>query len=40
MNKVAYTTTIAGAQAICAALNSDVEIVVRRLQDLHAELLA
>ncbi|HAG93063.1 MAG: carbamoyl phosphate synthase large subunit [Pseudomonadales bacterium] len=39
-NKVAYTTTIAGAQAICAALNSDVEIVVRRLQDLHAELLA
>ncbi|HCB38846.1 MAG TPA: carbamoyl phosphate synthase large subunit, partial [Gammaproteobacteria bacterium] len=39
-NKVAYTTTITGAQAICAALNSDVEIVVRRLQDLHAELLA
>ena len=39
-NKVAYTTTIAGAQAICAALHADVEIVVRRLQDLHAELLA
>ncbi|RLT96726.1 MAG: carbamoyl-phosphate synthase large subunit, partial [Ketobacter sp.] len=37
-NKVAYTTTIAGAQAICAALQADVGISVRRLQDLHAEL--
>ncbi|MEE2730939.1 MAG: carbamoyl-phosphate synthase large subunit [Pseudomonadota bacterium] len=37
-NKVAYTTTIAGAQAICAALQADTGIVVRRLQDLHAEL--
>ena len=39
-NKVAYTTTIAGAEAICAALLADVEIQVRRLQDLHAELLS
>ena len=37
-NKVAYTTTIAGAQAICAALAVDVDVSVRRLQDLHAEL--
>ena len=37
-NKVAYTTTIAGAQAICAALEANVGTTVRRLQDLHAEL--
>jgi len=39
-SKVAYTTTIAGAQAICLALQAEVEIKVRRLQDLHAELQA
>ncbi|AUM12154.1 carbamoyl-phosphate synthase large subunit [Ketobacter alkanivorans] len=37
-SKVCYTTTIAGAQAICAALEANVETTVRRLQDLHAEL--
>ncbi|HEX4937473.1 MAG TPA: carbamoyl-phosphate synthase large subunit [Candidatus Kapabacteria bacterium] len=36
--KISYTTTIAGAQAICAALSVKVEKNVRRLQDLHAEL--
>src|SRR5690606_2899914 len=36
--KVTYTTTIAGALAICAALSVKVEKNVRRLQDLHAEL--
>lgn len=37
-NKICYTTTIAGAEAICAYLQTDVETNVRRLQDLHAEL--
>ena len=36
--KITYTTTIAGAQAICAALQVKGEKNVRRLQDLHAEL--
>lgn len=36
--KICYTTTIAGAQAICASLKTNVEPDVRRLQDLHAEL--
>ncbi len=37
-NKICYTTTIAGAEAICAFLQTEVETKVRRLQDLHAEL--
>ncbi len=37
-SKVCYTTTIAGAEAICAYLQTKVETTVRRLQDLHAEL--
>jgi carbamoyl-phosphate synthase large subunit len=37
-SKVCYTTTIAGAQAICAAIQTNVETTVRRLQDLHAGL--
>ncbi|MVF13006.1 carbamoyl-phosphate synthase large subunit [Ketobacter sp. MCCC 1A13808] len=38
LGKICYTTTIAGAQAICAALETNVEPIVRRLQDLHSEL--
>ena len=37
-SKISYTTTIAGASAICAALSVKIEKNVRRLQDLHAEL--
>jgi carbamoyl-phosphate synthase large subunit len=37
--KVFYTTTIAAAKAVCQALAISGEIQVRRLQDLHAELL-
>lgn len=39
-NKVAYTTTIAGAQAICMALQDKATDTVRRLQDLHKEIKA
>ena len=38
MHKVCYTTTIAGAQATCLALNSSDTENVNRLQDLHREL--
>jgi len=34
-NKICYTTTIAGADAICVAIMSDGETRVRRLQDLY-----
>ncbi|MEZ7984709.1 MAG: hypothetical protein QMB64_02665, partial [Pseudomonadales bacterium] len=33
--KVYYTTTLAGANALCMALNVTDEISVNRLQDLH-----
>ncbi|CBL45908.1 Carbamoyl-phosphate synthase large chain [gamma proteobacterium HdN1] len=39
-NKVAYTTTIAGALAICMALQDKAPETVRRLQDLHKEIKA
>ena len=38
-HKVCYTTTISGAEAICMALQSGEATTVRRLQDLHGELL-
>ena len=38
--KVSYTTTIAGAQATCRALNYLEQNTVTRLQDMHAEILA
>ena len=34
-NKVSYTTTLAGAEAICQALAFGEERTVRRLQDVH-----
>ena len=34
--KVPYATTLAGANAVCMALEYGREITVRRLQDLHA----
>ena len=37
--KVSYTTTIAGAQATCRALNYLEQSSVTRLQDMHAEIL-
>lgn len=37
-NKVSYTTTIAGASAICMALKQEANDQVRRLQDIHAGL--
>ena len=37
--KVSYTTTIAGAQATCRALNYLEQNSVTRLQDMHAEIL-
>jgi len=37
--KVSYTTTIAGAQATCRALNYLEQNTVTRLQDMHAEIL-
>lgn len=41
MQKVAYTTTLAGAEATCMALNlPDDEIEVNELHDLHKELSA
>ena len=33
--KVYYTTTLAGASALCMALSIDGDIAVNRLQDLH-----
>jgi carbamoyl-phosphate synthase large subunit len=38
-HKVCYTTTISGAEAICLALRVKDSSTVRRLQDLHGELL-
>ncbi|MBV1874350.1 MAG: carbamoyl-phosphate synthase large subunit [Gammaproteobacteria bacterium] len=38
-HKVCYTTTISGAEAICMALQAGDSTKVRRLQDLHRELL-
>ncbi len=37
-HKVAYYTTIAGARAMCLALQQDSDYAVRPLQDLHKEL--
>ncbi len=37
--KVYYTTTISGARAVCQAIEVDATREVRRLQDLHKELL-
>ncbi len=37
--KVYYTTTISGARAVCQAIQVDAVAQVRRLQDLHKELL-
>ncbi|EKF75369.1 carbamoyl phosphate synthase large subunit [Alcanivorax hongdengensis A-11-3] len=37
-HKVFYTTTITAAHAVCQALGISGEPVVRRLQDLHAEM--
>ena len=39
-HKVCYTTTISGAEAICMALQAGDSTKVRRLQDLHRELLS
>ncbi len=39
-NKVAYTTTLAGAEAVCMALGYTGSETVRRLQDVHERLLA
>ncbi|MDH5182342.1 MAG: carbamoyl-phosphate synthase large subunit [Gammaproteobacteria bacterium] len=41
MQKVAYTTTLAGAEATCMALNLPDDVIeVNELHDLHKELLA
>ncbi len=37
-NNVFYTTTLAAAEAICAAMKHSADDQVRRLQDLHASL--
>lgn len=37
-HKVCYSTTIAGAQAICMAIENNDKSTVRRLQDIHGEL--
>ena len=37
-NKVTYTTTMAGAKAICMALRNQDSGIVRSLRELHAEL--
>ena len=37
-NKVYYTTTIAGAAALCEALRADIDMPVSRLQDLHQKV--
>ena len=39
-HKVYYTTTISAAWAVCQALKIDDDLQVRRLQDMHAALLA
>jgi carbamoyl-phosphate synthase large subunit len=39
-HKVAYTTTLAGARAICMALDYECQGEVNRLQTLHEELRA
>ena len=36
--KVYYTTTISGAEAVCLALRAETSVEVRRLQDLHKEI--
>ncbi|MCD6061313.1 MAG: carbamoyl-phosphate synthase large subunit, partial [Moraxellaceae bacterium] len=36
--KVYYTTTISGAEAVCLALRAEATAEVRRLQDLHKEI--
>jgi carbamoyl-phosphate synthase large subunit len=38
--KVFYTTTLAGAEAVCQAMHFGEEKVVRRLQDIHQEFSA
>ena len=38
--KVYYTTTLAGAEAVCSALTFGRELNVHRLQDLHKEVLS
>ena len=38
MHKVTYSTTIAGAHALCQALKYECEGEVNRLQTLHEEL--
>jgi len=38
-NKVYYTTTLAGADAVCKAIAHEGEMTVERLQDLHKQLL-
>jgi carbamoyl-phosphate synthase large subunit len=35
--KVFYTTTLAGAEAVCQAMHFGEEKIVRRLQDIHQE---
>jgi carbamoyl-phosphate synthase large subunit len=37
-HRVYYTTTMAGGDAVCQALNFDGETTVRRIQTLHEEL--
>ena len=37
-HNVCYSTTIAGAQAICMAIENNDKSTVRRLQDIHGEL--
>jgi len=37
-NKVYYTTTLAGADAVCKAIAHEGEMTVERLQDLHKQL--
>ena len=37
-NKVCYSTTLAGGEAVCMALQLTTESKVRRLQDLHQQV--
>ncbi len=39
-HRIAYTTTVAGARAMCLAMKEDTLEYVHRLQDLHKELVA
>ena len=39
-HKVTYTTTLAGADAMCSAMEQGESSVVNRLQDLHQEIRA